>query len=279
MASEQRHAVGTFSDSEERRARTQQAARPASPERTLLSTPPQSWLCSICRDTVVHQPVLTSCGHGFCRGCLAKALRPPGPPTRARCPICRSDLSAADAVRPNEGALQVSVLVVQRPADAPRARTALQAELARHALPCTNTGCTVSAVCARDWRAHQEACAFTEVNCKHQTHGCTWRGARGQLSVHLEVTCTRARRATCLCLHTLTQQLLAQGCPFHALRSYLNKTNQQIHHVRRCARWGCRACACADRSFWQPAAPPPCTPLRDGAGAGGAAADGTASVA
>ena len=23
-----------------------------------------------------------------------------------------------------------------------------------------------------------------------------------------------------------------QSCPFHALRSYLNKTNQQLHHVR-----------------------------------------------
>jgi hypothetical protein len=120
-------------------------------------------------------------------------------------------------------------------------RAALRAELAKHALACTNAGCAAAAVCASEWRSHQEACPFTEVQCKHNAHGCTWRGARKELHTHLEVRAGRPGGGCARCgaaaaerarTHTRRSRTRTQDCPFHALRSYLNKTNQQIHHVR-----------------------------------------------
>jgi hypothetical protein len=264
MATSERHAPGVFGDSE-RRLRQSGAVRAPSPERLLLPVAPQSWLCSICRDCVQHEPVLTACGHSFCKSCLSKVLRPSGPPVRARCPICRTDVSGADAVQPNAGASRADARRPSRAACsdadnrcAPAA--ALRAELAKHALACTNPGCAAAAVCARDWRSHQEACPFTEVQCKHNAHGCAWRGARKEMHTHLEVRCStllllllRRRRHRCRRRRRRRRRrrgsgvpfsvARAQGCPFHALRSYLNKTNQQIHHVRAggvgaAALWG-----------------------------------------
>ena len=89
-------------------------------------------------------------------------------------------------------------------------RAALRAELLRHSLHCTNTGCTSLPVCARYWRQHQEECLFAEVICKHSTHGCMWRGARQALDEHLEV---RAPEAPATCVRTERLLLRASELP------------------------------------------------------------------
>jgi hypothetical protein len=95
-----RRAPGQFR--EERRSRQEPAA--AQQELVALEEPPQAWLCSICRDCVQTEPVVTPCRHSFCKSCLHKALAPPGPPTRGRCPMCRTFVAGMDAVQSNERA-------------------------------------------------------------------------------------------------------------------------------------------------------------------------------
>ena len=87
-------------------------------------------------------------------------------------------------------------------------RAALRAELVRHSLQCTNPGCTSQPVCARFWRQHQEECFFAEVVCKHNAHGCVWRGTRQALEAHLEARAARRSRG---CRLTLTPR--ATGLP------------------------------------------------------------------
>ena len=99
-ASPERRSPGSFPATEARRT-------PQS-ELVFLAEAPPSWLCSICRDAVPHEPVVTPCGHSFCRTCLTKALGATsgdaGSAVRSRCPMCRALVPSADAVRPNERA-------------------------------------------------------------------------------------------------------------------------------------------------------------------------------
>ena len=112
VASSERRSPGSFPATEARRT-------PQS-ELVLLAEAPPSWLCSICRDAVPHEPVVTPCGHSFCRTCLTKALGATsggaGSAVRSRCPMCRALVPSANAVRPNERA---------RPAHAPEASRGL----------------------------------------------------------------------------------------------------------------------------------------------------------
>lgn len=92
--------------------REDRRAKAAAAELTFLPAgAPSNWLCSICRDVVMHDPVSTPCGHSFCRGCLMKVLSDGvnqqtvnGSPGRGRCPMCRAVVPSTDAVRPNDGA-------------------------------------------------------------------------------------------------------------------------------------------------------------------------------
>ena len=45
-----------------------------------------SVVCPICRDGV-NNPLITDCGHIFCKRCLLKAKK-----THLACPVCRSQL-------------------------------------------------------------------------------------------------------------------------------------------------------------------------------------------
>ena len=139
----------------------------------LLPAPLPAWECSICGDGVQQEPVLTPCGHSFCRACIVRVLRE-NSDSSGRCPMCRARVPANGQLLANER---------------------LQRDLSQHSLECGNTGCEQPPICASVWRAHQEECAFSAVSCQHAALGCKWSGVRHSLKLHLEICAFHAMRA------------------------------------------------------------------------------------
>lgn len=55
----------------------------------------ENWECVVCHE-LLYQPIVTECGHCYCKACLTSVLKhAQGPPTvTAKCPMCRACLRA-----------------------------------------------------------------------------------------------------------------------------------------------------------------------------------------
>lgn len=228
----ERNAVGTFR--EDRRAKA------AADELAFLAVPPPNWLCSICRDVVQHDPVcLTACGHSFCRGCLMRVLSDGSQPTgngspgRGRCPMCRAAVPSADAFEPNESAWAASAVRSAAFRSPQRAEPCVSASqsFAPNLFATVSSAKTKAALRRRSVHTSGGSIRRTvsSLRCRaNTTHTVACGAARDKRWIRtwrrVPISCTQVAGAD--------RQHALQSCTFHALRSYLNKTNQQLHHVR-----------------------------------------------
>ncbi|XP_073746033.1 E3 ubiquitin-protein ligase TRIM17 isoform X2 [Callorhinus ursinus] len=110
--------------------------------------------CSICLDYFTD-PVMTTCGHNFCRECIRltweKAKGRKGGRKWRRsfpCPECR-ELSPQRNLRPNRGLTQVAEMVRQHPAFQSRDLCGVHQELLR--LFCEDDQSPICVVCSESW--------------------------------------------------------------------------------------------------------------------------------
>ncbi|XP_068001860.1 M-phase inducer phosphatase 1-like isoform X2 [Melanerpes formicivorus] len=96
--------------------------------------------CSVCLE-LFSEPVLTECGHSFCRRCLSALLRGPG----AACPQCRAPLGPG-SLRHNRALGAVAELAAELEAEAGRPRCRRHGEAL--ALFCESCRCPL---CPRCW--------------------------------------------------------------------------------------------------------------------------------
>ncbi|XP_064018546.1 E3 ubiquitin-protein ligase TRIM7-like [Pogoniulus pusillus] len=75
--------------------------------------------CSVCLE-LFSEPVLTECGHSFCRHCLATLLEA-STTGAAACPLCRTPLGPS-SLRPNRVLSSVAALAAELEAEAGRSR-------------------------------------------------------------------------------------------------------------------------------------------------------------
>ena len=65
-------------------------AKEARESLVILSMSKEEMMCPICLD-LLHEPVLTSCGHDFCRACIDESLAH----DLESCPICRNEFESS----------------------------------------------------------------------------------------------------------------------------------------------------------------------------------------
>ncbi|CAM9323553.1 unnamed protein product [Ectocarpus fasciculatus] len=130
-----------------------------------------AWSCPICF-MWFDMPVSPPCQHTFCAGCLKSVVRaaahrqrrsgntgPSGP----ACPLCREPFTP-EVVQPSARIFE---------------------EMLKATVTCPNGDCTAQ-FCPLRWKKHQEECPSAVVQCMHHLVGCDWKGARRDLSLHVE---------------------------------------------------------------------------------------------
>jgi len=189
----------------------------------------ENWNCPICLGWF-DLPVQTPCGHTFCGNCLKAVidqsmipqLLQAGPNTVVRpaaaCPICREVFAPGDVT----------------------AERALYQEMSNASVQCLQEGCGAS-FSPLHWKAHQEQCPMSQIQCPHWEYGCTHVGFRKDIPLHVE-TCAYEQikgmfpkvfqRMTHMMhtMHGMEQRLLAQHSVIASHSNILHELYRRSHH-------------------------------------------------